>query len=295
MIRFILRWMLLVLFLGLSSSCAEQSSLVEIQHPIRTLTPAEEASVSGLVKKMHPDTKDFHVVVDFPFVVTGNLSKEKLLHWRSRIQRTRKALKQKYFKHDPKRLIQVWLFKDTESYYDFNYRLWRIDSPISPYGFYLPSKNIMVMNIATGGGTLTHELVHPYVEANFPASPLWFNEGLGSLYERSSYPRGRIQGLSNWRLKVLKASIRAKTAPSLKEMMTTSNEEFYGVSKALHYAQARYLMYYLQSKGLLADYYSEFSKNVVADPSGVNTLVRLTGAGSIDDLEVSWLAFIDSL
>ena len=40
-----------------------------------------------------------------------------------------------------------------------------------------------IMNIATGGGTLVHEIVHPYVEANFPGCPAWFNEGLGSLYE----------------------------------------------------------------------------------------------------------------
>ena len=35
------------------------------------------------------------------------------------------------------------------------------------------------MNISTGGGTLVHEIVHPFIEANFPACPPWLNEGLG--------------------------------------------------------------------------------------------------------------------
>ena len=26
------------------------------------------------------------------------------------------------------------------------------------------------MNISTGGGTLVHEIVHPFIEANFPLS-----------------------------------------------------------------------------------------------------------------------------
>ena len=40
------------------------------------------------------------------------------------------------------------------------------------------------MNIGPGPGTLSHELVHPYMEANFPNVPAWFNEGLASLYEQ---------------------------------------------------------------------------------------------------------------
>ena len=42
------------------------------------------------------------------------------------------------------------------------------------------------MNIATGGGTLVHEIVHPFMAANFEQCPSWFNEGLGSLYEQSA-------------------------------------------------------------------------------------------------------------
>ena len=50
------------------------------------------------------------------------------------------------------------------------------------------------MNISTGGGTLVHEIVHPFVAANFPNCPAWFNEGLGSLYEQSGEVNGAIHG-----------------------------------------------------------------------------------------------------
>ena len=32
---------------------------------------------------------------------------------------------------------------------------------------------------------LVHEMVHPFMDADFPACPAWFNEGLASLYEQS--------------------------------------------------------------------------------------------------------------
>lgn len=56
------------------------------------------------------------------------------------------------------------------------------DAPGTPYGYYLPGHDAMIMNISTGGGTLVHEIVHPFMAANFPGSPTWFDEGLASLY-----------------------------------------------------------------------------------------------------------------
>ena len=68
------------------------------------------------------------------------------------------------------------------------------------------------MNIGPGAGTLSHELVHPYMEANFPNVPSWFNEGLASLYERPSEKKGHIVGLPNWRLPNLKKQIKRQDA-----------------------------------------------------------------------------------
>lgn len=111
------------------------------------------------------------------------------------------------------------------------------------------------MNIATGGGTLVHEIVHPFVEANFPSCPAWFNEGLGSLYEQSAERKGQIVGLTNWRLAGLQWVIRTGKLPSFKAFTAQSDRVFYTSARGNNYAQARYLCCYLQERGLLRKYY----------------------------------------
>ena len=107
------------------------------------------------------------------------------------------------------------------------------------------------MNIATGGGTLVHEIVHPFVAANFPACPSWFNEGLGSLYEQCSERDGRIEGLSNWRLAGLQSAIRAGRLPTFEALTATTDREFYDADPGTNYSQARYLCYWLEQHQLL--------------------------------------------
>ena len=109
------------------------------------------------------------------------------------------------------------------------------------------------MNISTGGGTLVHEIVHPFVAANFPNCPAWFNEGLGSLYEQSGEVEGEIHGFTNWRLPRLQEAIRKGKLASFKTLCHTTDTEFYEKDRGTNYAQARYLCYYLQQKDLLQD------------------------------------------
>ena len=132
------------------------------------------------------------------------------------------------------------------------------------------------MNIATGGGTLVHEIVHPFIEANFPGCPAWFNEGLGSLYEQCAEREGRMVGLPNWRLKGLQRAIRAGALPSFKTLCSTSRRAFYkGTHRHTNYAQARYLLYELQQRGLLRAYYRKFHAARNTDPTGYRTLISV--------------------
>ena len=68
------------------------------------------------------------------------------------------------------------------------------------FGFYMSGERKMVMNIATGTGTLAHELVHPLLAEDFPNVSSWFNEGFASLYEQSGSRGSRMMGFVNWRL-----------------------------------------------------------------------------------------------
>ena len=185
-------------------------------------------------------------------------------------------LKQEYFSKDPNEIIDIWLFKNKASY-ERNAQLLFGYKPTTPFGYYSSTHKALVMDISTGGGTLVHEIVHPFIEANFPNCPPWLNEGLGSLYEQSGEVRGRIHGFTNWRLPGLQADIKADRVPSFRKLMGMSVPEFYNFESGSHYAQSRYLLYYLQQKGLLTKFYREFYAHQKTDPTGYQTLRRVLG------------------
>jgi hypothetical protein len=238
----------------------------------------------------------FVVVVQPPFVVIGDESPGMV--W-SRATNTVKwavdQLKQEYFRRDPAEIIDIWLFADRKSYTNHAWRLFQ-DTPTTPFGYYSAPHRALVMNIATGGGTLVHEIVHPFMRANFPECPVWFNEGLASLYEQSSTKNGRIHGKINWRYKALEQAIKDRKLISFQQLTATSNGAFYGGASNpnynQHYAQARYLCYYLQEKGLLAKFYREFVANVKSDPTGVNTLKRVLGEDDMAGFQQKWEKFV---
>jgi hypothetical protein len=149
------------------------------------------------------------------------------------------------------------------------------------------------MNIATGGGTLVHEIVHPYVHANFPEAPAWLNEGMGSLYEQSSEKGGHIVGLTNWRLEGLQEAIREGRVPSFRTLTGQSDRAFY--SAGTSYAQARYLLYYLQESGLLVDFYKKFHAARREDPTGFRTLQAVLGEKDMADFQKRWEKWVLTL
>jgi hypothetical protein len=198
----------------------------------------------------------FTVLVEAPFVVVGDGSAAQVKHIAQGFLRDKVHMLEKdYFTKRPEKLIEVWLFSNEKSFRRGAKKFFN-DTPDTPYGYYSPTANAMIMNVA-GLGTLSHELVHPYMEANFPDVPSWFNEGLASLYEYPGERKGHIIGHVNWRLPNLKKEIRAGTLPSLVQLLGTKRDEFYDADWDA-YAQARYLMYYLQEKDKLRDFYTKF-------------------------------------
>ncbi len=84
-------------------------------------------------------------------------------------------------------------------------------------------------------------------------------------------------GLTNWRLAGLQHAIRRGEVPRIEKLTHLTDDAFYADDSGVHYAEARYLLYYLQEKGLLREYYRRFLKNSARDPSGYETLVALLG------------------
>ena len=238
----------------------------------------------------------FTVVVQPPFVVLGDEAPE-IVRIRA-IQTVKWAvdkLKQDYFQRDPAEIIDIWLFRDGTSYTNNVERLFH-DTPTTPIGYYSATHQALIMNIATGGGTLVHEIVHPFMRANFPACPAWFNEGLASLYEQSRDQDGHIHGLTNWRLAGLQDAIKAGQTIPFKQLTGMTDSEFYGETKHTRYnefyAQARYLCYYLQEKGLLVKFYRAFVANAKTDPTGFNSLQRVLGEEDMETFRRRWEKFV---
>jgi Peptidase_C39 like family len=256
-------------------------------------SPAAYAQhVMGLRKKLPPG---FTVVIEPPFVVTGDGPPSEV---RERAQSTVKwavsRLKRDFFTAEPRSILDIWLFRSESSYRTHTFAVFG-DRPTTPYGYYSSTHKSLLMNIATGGGTLVHEIVHPFVEADFPDCPPWLNEGLGSLYEQSGEREGRIVGFTNWRLAGLQRAIKANRVPPFKDLLQANEHRFYQEDPGTNYAQARYLCYYLQEKGLLVRFYKEHRAARAADPSGYETLKSVLGEPDMDAFKVRWEAFVAGL
>lgn len=252
------------------------------------------ARMRGRLEQAGVDAGSFHMVVQPPFVVAGDeeparveLRAERTVGWAVA------RLEEAYFAREPAEVIEIWLFKDPASYRRHAGLLFG-DQPSTPYGYYSSAAGALIMDISTGGGTLVHEIVHPFVAANLPDCPAWFNEGLGSLYEQASERAGAIVGLTNWRLPGLKDAIRARRAPPLSELVATSEDEFYGAKSGVYYAEARYLLYYLQEKGLLAEFYRAFADGLATDGSGRAALERTLGQ-RLESFEPAWKKYVLTL
>ena len=63
----------------------------------------------------------------------------------------------------------------------------------------------------------------------------------------------------------------------------------------LNYAQARYLMLYLQEKRLLRTYYREFRDHAKEDPTGVKSLEAVIAPQSLKAFEKQWRAWASGL
>jgi hypothetical protein len=200
-------------------------------------------------------------------------------------------LKQDYFTKDPSRILDVWLFKDSTSYQKHCQEIFK-HTPTTPFGYFSDADGALVMNISTGGGTLVHEIVHPFVAANFPKCPAWLNEGLGSLYEQSWEVDGQIQGRTNWRLAGLQDAIRNQQVPSFKILCSTTDHQFYRQDPGTNYAQARYLCYYLEQHALLRKFYHAFLADRQKDPTGYDTLKTILDREDIDQFKKDWEAYV---
>lgn len=221
----------------------------------------------------------------------------------------RDLLERDYFARAPGAIISIWVFRDEPSYRSGVSALFgSLFRPDTPYGYYSPCERALVTNVGYGYGTLVHEMVHAYMSANFSDAPVWFDEGLASLYEQPSCRartgedsddlacarNGHIRGGVNWRLPGLQDALRRGRAPSFERIGGAGRMAFNGRERGELYAVSRYLLYWLQEKEVLVRYFHAFRGRVGADASGMRTLAEILGR-PLPELRREWEGFVSGL
>lgn len=232
------------------------------------------------------------VVVRTPFVLAGDMNEAHLdEHYRATIAPAARALARCYFRKSPTLPITILLFSGEASYNRYAKQLFN-EEGVNVYGYYKPDRRTLVMNIATGGGTLVHELTHALVDFDFPRIPDWFNEGLASLYEQCRFlpDDAGLDGLPNWRLPGLQETIRQGRLGTLENLLT--DDDFRGRNVGVNYAQARYFCMYLQERGLLPEFYRRFRAAHEQDPRGTATLRAVVGEAAWATLDRDFQAWV---
>jgi hypothetical protein len=139
-------------------------------------------------------------------------------------------------------------------------------------------------------------MVHAFMEANLPDAPTWLNEGLASLFEHTEWRGDDLRGRVNWRLPALQAAISQGRAPRLDAILETSRGEFYDEEQSgLNYAAARYLLYYLQERGLLIDYFRRYVARSDSDSTGLVALLEILRERDLGRVQAGWQAFVMAL
>lgn len=110
---------------------------------------------------------------------------------------------------------------------------------------------------------IVHEFTHALHFADMGARrqqhPIWLVEGLATLFESVDYEAGKVLPRHNHRLTVVQEALRReRTMPWT--ALTRLNHMQFMANAQLAYAQARYMLFYMQEKGLLKKFYDEYTK-----------------------------------
>jgi hypothetical protein len=227
----------------------------------------------------------YHIILRPPFVIVGDTDDDALERaYFENIQPITNALWRTYFDRRPLVPITIILLSNEQSFHEIARRL-DAETVRSYDGYYQRSVRRMVLNQATGTGTLAHELCHALAEFDCPEMPEWFDEGLASLHEETEFSDDGLQliGLPNWRLRFVRDGIASHELPTIEQLL--NRPSFRGHREGLSYAHAQAVCLYLQDRGLLAAYYRKLKANVRNDPSGVQTLCELLGLHDCELLE----------
>jgi hypothetical protein len=201
------------------------------------------------------------------------------------------------FARHPDRAVTVFLFEAAAPYTASCTRHMGMTCP-AEFGVYIREKREILANLGPGVTTLSHEIVHPIVQTDFPDAPAWLDEGIGALFEAPVFPSpGEVHGAANWRLARLKAALRSSRespAVRLDALFATPDDTFRGEAQSLHYAMARYACQWLDERGWLWPFYRAWRDGILDDVHGEKAFRDATGM-SPEEANGPWRAWAGKL
>lgn len=234
---------------------------------------------------------EWDIIVHEPFVLAGDDQEVIEQHYEQTIVPTLAALTVSYFQRPPRFPITIVLCASDEQFQDCNLRLdQQLRNQYS--GLYSRTSRRIIVNTASGDGTVAHELTHALAHSDFPDMPEWFDEGLASLHEECEFSSDGLHliGLENWRREV---AVQALNRGELRLLEHLASDRFGSAERAqVDYAHVRLLCQFLQDRGLLESFYRTCRTNVDIDSTGLRSLCAVASTShpkTIDDAFRSWL------
>lgn len=248
---------------------------------------------AAVIRQQFP--RRYRVIVHRPFVIVGDFEESHLRSvYAHTILPTARGLHAEYFARHPMQPVTILMISNTRAYQAYA-RSTQHSAYANYYGYYRRDQQLVVVNAATGSGTLAHELTHVLTDVDFPNMPQWFNEGFAALHEEVQVrpADGFVRGLPNWRLRSVAAALETRQLQTIHSLVTSIRLR--PAHEQLDCAHARLICLFLQQQGLLAEFYQRLRKDVVDDPSGAATLQEVLGGRAWPEIETEFRVWLERI
>lgn len=160
--------------------------------------------------------------------------------------------------------------------------------------YYLPQDNSVMVWLATGGGTLCHELVHALMESDLPSAPPWLSEGIASMNEEYGKINGVNGPLDNYRLLyILDVYKRAGCFIPIEQLINLSPKDFNNSSIAMLYsAFSRYFCIYLWERGMLSKIYKEIRDCPEKSTASQISIIEKNTKSTMPEIQADWQKWV---
>ena len=187
----------------------------------------------------------------------------------------------------PKRL-EVFLFDNLKTYGPFARRA--IGPDYTPYGFYSPSLDIIVVNADTGLGTLTHELAHHFTDCSFDYRPAeWILEAISTYFEKFI---GYLD--EDGKMHITFGYFSNERLPQAKEIIHKFTFSQLIGRGGFPQSLIRSFVMFLHEKGKFIEFVQAAAAESLDDPFGLGAIEKVYNK-PLDEIEAEWKQWVLAL